>query len=275
MSFDSSNDPTSPASPTSPTSPNTNYGTKTPSGNPRIYNCNQCNRAFTREEHLTRHTLLTHNKLKPYTCGICQRPFSRRDLLLRHAKNLHKGSELAVSRIRKSYKRENNTLNSVRGLGDFDGSPTSDPTSPRSPEVLSPATRRSIDNSDIMNSHRLLPLPHVNLPDISQRDILHQNEILHRSSISSHEPMYSNAADISPISNHLPMNRPISNNGIPNNIGSSLPNNIASSLPNNPGPSSSLPSSISPHPISYQSSSEKYDTPEKKRLKMSVNMLVS
>ncbi|ABN68390.2 ADR1-like protein, partial [Scheffersomyces stipitis CBS 6054] len=81
------------------------YGTKTPSGNPRIYNCKQCNRAFTREEHLTRHTLSTHNKLKPFTCGICSRPFSRRDLLLRHAKNLHQGSELAVSRIRKSYKR--------------------------------------------------------------------------------------------------------------------------------------------------------------------------
>lgn len=84
------------------------YGTKTRLGNPRIYNCDQCKRAFTREEHLTRHTLLTHNKLKPFTCGICSRPFSRRDLLLRHAKNLHQGSELAVSRIRKSYKSGEN-----------------------------------------------------------------------------------------------------------------------------------------------------------------------
>ena len=64
----------------------TNYGTKTPSGNARIFNCTLCQRAFTREEHLTRHTLSTHNKLKPFTCGICSRPFSRRDLLLRHAK---------------------------------------------------------------------------------------------------------------------------------------------------------------------------------------------
>ena len=47
-----------------------------------------------REEHLTRHTLSTHNKLKPFTCGICSRPFSRRDLLLRHAKNLHKEVKL-------------------------------------------------------------------------------------------------------------------------------------------------------------------------------------
>lgn len=81
------------------------YGTKTASGNSRIFNCKQCNRAFTREEHLTRHTLSTHNKLKPFVCGICSRPFSRRDLLLRHANNLHQGSELAVNRIRKLYKR--------------------------------------------------------------------------------------------------------------------------------------------------------------------------
>ncbi|EGW31408.1 uncharacterized protein SPAPADRAFT_61969 [Spathaspora passalidarum NRRL Y-27907] len=89
-----------------------NYGTKTAGGNPRIYNCKMCSRAFTREEHLTRHTLSTHNKLKPFTCGLCSRPFSRRDLLLRHAKNLHQGSELAVSRIRKSYKREHDSQRS-------------------------------------------------------------------------------------------------------------------------------------------------------------------
>lgn len=81
------------------------YGTKTATGNSRIFNCKHCQRAFTREEHLTRHILLTHNKLKPYICGICLRPFLRRDLLLRHAKNLHQGSELAVSRIRKLYKK--------------------------------------------------------------------------------------------------------------------------------------------------------------------------
>ena len=80
-------------------------GTKTPHGNPRSFNCGSCNRAFTREEHLSRHVLLTHNKLKPFVCGLCSRAFSRRDLLLRHAKNLHKGSEWAVSRIRKLHKK--------------------------------------------------------------------------------------------------------------------------------------------------------------------------
>lgn len=81
------------------------YGTKTSTGNSRVYNCKHCQRAFTREEHLSRHILLTHNKLKPFICGICLRPFLRRDLLLRHAKNLHQGSEMAVSRIRKLYQK--------------------------------------------------------------------------------------------------------------------------------------------------------------------------
>ncbi|KAI5952563.1 hypothetical protein KGF54_003430 [Candida jiufengensis] len=89
----------------------TEYGTKTPSGHSRIFNCKICQRAFTREEHLTRHVQSTHNKLKPFTCGICSRPFSRRDLLLRHAKNLHKGSEKAISRIRRTYKQNKNRNN--------------------------------------------------------------------------------------------------------------------------------------------------------------------
>lgn len=83
-----------------------NFGSKTASGHSRIFNCKLCQRAFTREEHLTRHVQSTHNKLKPFVCGICTRPFSRRDLLLRHAKNLHDGSEKAISRIRRSYKNK-------------------------------------------------------------------------------------------------------------------------------------------------------------------------
>lgn len=78
-----------------------NFGSKTPSGNSRVFNCLKCDKAFTRDEHLTRHILSTHNKLKPFVCGICNRPFSRRDLLLRHAKNLHQGLEKSINRLRK------------------------------------------------------------------------------------------------------------------------------------------------------------------------------
>lgn len=133
------------------TNPAAEYGTKTASGNARIFNCKQCNRAFTREEHLTRHTLLTHNKLKPFVCGICSRPFSRRDLLLRHAKNLHQGSELAVSRIRKLYKR------SSKEDDDSDDSHEQPPTSiksstPKSESAInesqSPVIKSIDDNKD-------------------------------------------------------------------------------------------------------------------------------
>lgn len=88
----------------SSSSSSSDYGSRTRLGNPRVYKCTQCNRAFSREEHLSRHTLSTHNKLKPFSCGICFRAFSRRDLLLRHAKNLHAGSEFAVIRLRKPFK---------------------------------------------------------------------------------------------------------------------------------------------------------------------------
>ncbi|CAN3373023.1 hypothetical protein DIRU0_C14796 [Diutina rugosa] len=134
----------------------TNFGSKTASGNPRIYNCKQCSRAFTREEHLTRHTLSTHNKLKPFSCGICQRPFSRRDLLLRHAKNLHQGSELAVSRIRKSYPRDKR--GAVPGSDDSEsdsGSESAESSSPSAPSPLLMAMK--VDSS--LGTKVTLPSP--------------------------------------------------------------------------------------------------------------------
>ncbi|KAI5948678.1 hypothetical protein KGF57_005289 [Candida theae] len=99
-----------------------NFGSKTASGHSRIFNCKLCQRAFTREEHLTRHVQSTHNKLKPFVCGICSRPFSRRDLLLRHAKNLHDGSEKAINRIRRSYKNKTVDYGAGQGNGTSLGS---------------------------------------------------------------------------------------------------------------------------------------------------------
>ncbi|KAK6463086.1 hypothetical protein DFJ63DRAFT_334644 [Scheffersomyces coipomensis] len=234
---------------------NNNYGTKTPSGNPRIYNCQQCNRAFTREEHLTRHTLSTHNKLKPFTCGICSRPFSRRDLLLRHAKNLHQGSELAVSRIRKSFKR--NDINQYQhpdgtiidgvDLNDNDDdldneSSLSSNSSVNNSPTLKTTTantsnlRRSIDNSDLSSTLTATLISPVN-SGISRNNGNNNND----QTISNYSASSSST---------------ITNNTTPvNSSNSSSPNNTTSS--------------------SNKKSKKNYESPEKKRLKISVNMLVS
>ncbi|KAH3688244.1 hypothetical protein WICPIJ_000769 [Wickerhamomyces pijperi] len=72
----------------------------TPSGKPRLFQCEVCMRAFARQEHLKRHER-SHTKEKPFLCGVCQRKFSRRDLLLRHAQKLHAGNDDAVKRLRR------------------------------------------------------------------------------------------------------------------------------------------------------------------------------
>lgn len=63
----------------------------TPSGLPRLFVCKVCTRAFSRQEHLTRHER-SHTNERPYECGICDRNFTRRDLLLRHALKVHNGN---------------------------------------------------------------------------------------------------------------------------------------------------------------------------------------
>lgn len=185
------------------------YGTRTPSGNARVFKCKQCNRAFTREEHLTRHTLLTHNKLRPFVCGICWRPFSRRDLLLRHAKNLHEGSELAVSRIRKLCKRKDDS-------GHRSSGESTSPSETLAPE-LGPPGRKGSDG-----------------------------ERLSRSSSISDEPS-NNGVTVSPVS------RVPSPESKSQNTHTSTPRLLDKSV----------------------SIRDDYDSPELKRLKMSVNMLIS
>ncbi|KAK5778580.1 hypothetical protein RI543_004248 [Arxiozyma heterogenica] len=63
----------------------------TPSGLRRLFVCNVCIRAFSRQEHLTRHER-SHTNERPYECGMCDRNFTRRDLLLRHTLKVHNGN---------------------------------------------------------------------------------------------------------------------------------------------------------------------------------------
>lgn len=62
----------------------------TPSGLPRLFVCNVCTKAFSRQEHLKRHER-SHTNERPYECGLCDKNFTRRDLLLRHTLKFHNG----------------------------------------------------------------------------------------------------------------------------------------------------------------------------------------
>ncbi|CAH2350808.1 transcriptional regulator of yeast form adherence 4 [[Candida] railenensis] len=212
-----------------PVDDHANYGSRTASGNARLFNCKQCNRAFTREEHLTRHTLSTHNKLKPFVCGICHRPFSRRDLLLRHAKNLHQGSERAVSRIRKSYKR---SAREDQRIGAGDDENDADNESEQSPPGLHPQL------------HHQLPLvQQVQGPDEEDDE---QRSMSSSSSMSHHSQ------------SEIPMQQSQYKH-IPQSGAGHVQGEQIDGIRLQEG----------------QIMAQGYDTPEKKRMKMSVNMLVS
>ncbi|KAI1338659.1 c6 zinc finger domain-containing protein [Xylariaceae sp. FL0016] len=50
---------------------------------PGLFQCSQCQRTFTRVDHLTRH-VRSHLQERPYQCQTCEKSFGRPDLLKRH-----------------------------------------------------------------------------------------------------------------------------------------------------------------------------------------------
>lgn len=49
----------------------------------RLFNCEYCNRSFTRPNHLEVH-MHTHSGIKPFTCAVCSSQFSRKSSLTNH-----------------------------------------------------------------------------------------------------------------------------------------------------------------------------------------------
>lgn len=52
--------------------------------NQKCYQCNICEKRFTRQTHVKRH-MLTHSSIKPYKCKSCDKSFSRSDHLQKHS----------------------------------------------------------------------------------------------------------------------------------------------------------------------------------------------
>lgn len=78
----------------SPTIPN-----RTHNGNTSLYQCADCQRRYSRPEHLARH-IQTHTLGKRFFCDICTKAFARADLLKRHAANHNTDSEGTKKRKR-------------------------------------------------------------------------------------------------------------------------------------------------------------------------------
>lgn len=49
--------------------------------------CPNCDKTFTRQEYVRRHSLLVHEGARPHTCKACNKGFARSDLLNRHQKS--------------------------------------------------------------------------------------------------------------------------------------------------------------------------------------------
>lgn len=74
-------------------------------GKRKVHVCKICNKTLTRFEHLKRH-LVTHLKEKPFLCNTCNRGFTRSDHLIKHAKKC-KGQDVFICDIcSKAYNRQ-------------------------------------------------------------------------------------------------------------------------------------------------------------------------
>ncbi|CAL4125098.1 unnamed protein product [Meganyctiphanes norvegica] len=82
----------------------------------KIYQCNQCNNTFSRKDYLVTH-LRTHTGEKPYQCNLCNKTFTESSNLNRHASK-HTGKKQSQSikckQCDTAFTRKDNLLKHLR-----------------------------------------------------------------------------------------------------------------------------------------------------------------
>ena len=73
------------------------------------YNCDKCEKSFTRKSDLTRHIQSVHDKIR-YNCNQCAKSFSERGTLKRHIKSAHENVRYNCDKCDKSF-AQNGDLN--------------------------------------------------------------------------------------------------------------------------------------------------------------------
>uniref|UniRef100_A0A5K3ESJ7 C2H2-type domain-containing protein n=1 Tax=Mesocestoides corti TaxID=53468 RepID=A0A5K3ESJ7_MESCO len=57
----------------------------------RAFQCRECQKSFSRNSDLQKHIDAVHKGLRPYECAICQKRFSQKSSLKRHREAVHEG----------------------------------------------------------------------------------------------------------------------------------------------------------------------------------------
>uniref|UniRef100_A0A1I8PE34 Protein krueppel n=1 Tax=Stomoxys calcitrans TaxID=35570 RepID=A0A1I8PE34_STOCA len=74
--------------------------------------CQQCDRTFSRYNHLLRH-MLTHSDEKPHTCKFCSKGFSRSDHLQKHIQSIHAEKNFKCDQCDSAYGRKDHLLRHI------------------------------------------------------------------------------------------------------------------------------------------------------------------
>lgn len=74
--------------------------------------CKECNRSFSRYNHLLRH-MLTHSDEKPHICNFCSKGFSRSDHLQKHIQSIHCEKNFKCDQCDSAYGRKDHLLRHI------------------------------------------------------------------------------------------------------------------------------------------------------------------